>query len=127
MVINNLDAVYSAIAITENFKHYNKFLGKEFDLGELLKKNFIDLNSFAYKKRNNIYFDTSIERLVDWDFIISVVRNCKVKYLPFIGVNYYNGSNFNRITKTKYKNTEQFQELIRYIQNKHFKKSIRRL
>jgi hypothetical protein len=127
MVINNLDAVYSAIAFTNDFKYYNQSLGKEFDFNDLLRQNFIDLNCFAYKKRNNIYFDTSIQRLVDWDFIISVVHNCKVKYLPFIGVNYYNGSDFNRVSQTKYQSPEQLKALIKYIQNKHFKKSIRRL
>jgi GT2 family glycosyltransferase len=126
MLIKNLDAAYSAIAITSDFENYNSYIGAEYDYASLLDLNYIDINAFAFRKTNrHIAFDETLKRLVDWDFILSTVYLNKVEYLPFIGVNYYDGNNGDRITRTEPLKNKDNKPLIELIQEKHIKNNLK--
>lgn len=119
MIVKNLDAAYSGIAITEDFKKYYAFIGVEYDYTSLLKENYIDLNCFGFKKTSKkVLFDVYLRRLGDWDFILSTVYFQRVGYAPFIGVEYYEGENLKRITTSVSINQNNF-SIISYIQRKN--------
>ena len=102
-------------------------LGQDFSWDECLKQNYIDLNCFAHTQEQlkisnshwHYNFDESIDRLVDWDFILRITKNVRCKFLRLFLVNYYCGSKVSRITNTVYKNKEELIRIIQFIQNKH--------
>lgn len=67
-------------------------LGCDFDYQKLLQGNYIDLGVIAHRKKiveETGGFDTSLRRLVDWDFLIRTMRNRKVQYIPKVVLHYY--------------------------------------
>lgn len=74
----------------------NNFLrsvkGEVFDFEKLLRKNYIDLNTFVHAREcmeTVGFFDESLKRLVDWDFIIRITAMYEPLFVPEILVNYY--------------------------------------
>lgn len=69
----------------------------------LEQHNYIDLNCLMHRRtvvEHGILFDPSIERLVDWDFILRLKQEHKVVSVPMILSKYYLGAADNTITKT---------------------------
>lgn len=66
--------------------------GEEFNFQKLLKRNYIDLNTFVHAKEciETIgFFDETLTRLVDWDYIIRITAMYEPVFVPEVLVNYY--------------------------------------
>jgi glycosyltransferase involved in cell wall biosynthesis len=119
MHIQDLDAAYAGLAVWNTKHAIFSYLQCDFDTRSLLDKNFIDMNAFAIKKfEYTIPFDTSIRRFVDWDFIIQNTIGRRMLYAPFIGVDYYNGDDADRITKNEYSHQDEMNLLFKHVHNK---------
>jgi len=118
------DAIYSGQFLYRNlgdspfavrFGSLNKSL--------LLNGNYIDLNCLAHKK--TVYdklggFDESLNRLVDWDFVLKISNYFKLYSVPFILSKYYFDAAKNRISDYSSKNHEKMMELFKnYAHNIH--------
>jgi len=69
----------------------------------LEQHNYIDLNCFSHRRRvldAGIRFDESLERLVDWDFILRVKASFRIVSVPVLLSRYYMHAAENTITKT---------------------------
>lgn len=101
-----LDAAYSSIKVLNDLEETVCYRGDSFDWNECLKENYIDMNAFSHIGVNDsgrgLRFDESLKRLVDWDFILRITKNAKVCHIPYLGVNYYDGEHYERITRTEY-------------------------
>lgn len=99
-----LDAAYSSIKVVDDSERTICYRGDNFDWGECLKENYIDMNAFAHTRARgrDFHFDESLKRLVDWDFILRITKNARVSHIPYLGVNYYDGERYERITRTEY-------------------------
>ena len=99
----NFDCAYCAIKVN-HLNNQSYVLAKEFDRKELLKQNFIDINSFIHKK--SLYdlkggFDVNLTRLVDWDLIIRFTYKNNPLFVNKILVNYFIDSDLDNITLTE--------------------------
>ncbi len=111
-----------------------KTVGKEFNFNELLKENYIDLNSLIHTRKCiefTGFFDEKLKRLNDWDFIIRITSRFEPLFVPEILVDYYYGITDNAISivenfkvayehigrkKVKYKKPiEVFHDRIKYV------------
>ncbi len=98
------NCAYCALDIHNNNSNKRKILLTEFDRRSLLTENFIDLNVFMH--RSYLYtqfggFDTTLNRLVDWDLIIRYTKNYPPAVVPFVGVDYFLDNNsLKNITTT---------------------------
>ncbi|WP_373004286.1 glycosyltransferase [Hyphomonas sp.] len=106
MDAGNLDAAYCGIRAYGDDGSKEFYRGGVFSWSACLERNYIDMNTFVHRRSasetENILFDETLRRLVDWDFILRVSRQAKVSYAPYIGVDYYHGSRGDRITLTEY-------------------------
>ena len=78
-----------------------RFRGRSFDLADLVRVNYIDLNTVVHRRalwQRFGGFDPALRRLIDWDFVIRYCRGTKVGYAPFIGVLYDDHKRPDRIT-----------------------------
>ena len=125
----NLDAAYCQIAIKGQDEEIKGYRGDIFSWQSCLKKNYIDMNCFVHKANSralkdniisNERFDVKLKRLVDWDYILRVTKNIDVSFCPLPLVSYYDGDDYQRITKTVYTEGDKIQEFIKSIQSKHF-------
>ncbi len=76
----------------------------DFDYESCLRENFIDLNCFFMRWEgsfNSYRFDETLRRLVDWDFILRVAAASRVTGIPYVGVDYYDGT-IERITNKEH-------------------------
>ena len=95
----NADFTYSAIRMhNEGGTNYRY---REFNHADLLIKNFVDLNAILHKRQ--LYdqlggFDETLSRMVDWDLVIRYTKFAQVESAPFIGVDYDNHKQPDRIT-----------------------------
>jgi radical SAM protein with 4Fe4S-binding SPASM domain len=67
-------------------------VGSPFNFRQLLKGNYIDMNTFAHSAevlKHIEWFDNDIRRLDDWDFITRVTAQFRVKFVPMVLVDYY--------------------------------------
>lgn len=115
----HLNSAYCGLrAYGENGKtlHYK---GCDFSWTDCVQSNYVDLNAFGFN-RNAFHelplFNTSLKRLVDWDYILRIAQYHSISYAPFLGVDYYDGEN-DRITNTVYKKTEELISIIKQIQD----------
>lgn len=95
------DIAYAGLLAVDSENRPIFYRGREFDRGDCRQANFVDLNVYFYKKteKNDIKFDVSIKRMVDWDFILRQTIGQKVVYAPFIGCKYASDINdSSRIT-----------------------------
>lgn len=115
-----LDAAYSSIHAVDDQVKTICYRGDNFDWEECLKENYIDMNAFVHTRKQSmsLRFDENLKRLVDWDFILRITKDTRVSHIPYLGVTYYDGDQYQRITRTEYQGNEisGMQELIR---NKH--------
>jgi len=120
MLHGRLEASYCGIKIFGDDNSMYFFRGDEFIWEECLEQNYIDMNSFCHNRslKQLIKFDESINRLVDWDYILRTTSFSRTAYAPFIGVNYYNGKNFKRISNNDIQG-DNFTELVKSIWTKN--------
>lgn len=74
----------------------------EFDVLKLRHQNFIDLNVFMHRAGvfNQVgFFDESLRRGVDWDFIVRCAEKYSFSRLPYVGCNYNDTEDEHRITQ----------------------------
>ena len=86
-------------------------MGDEFDFKKLVFGNHIDLNTFVHSKEalsGHIWFDESLKRLTDWDFILKVTMLHTPVFVKKILVDYNYGFQHNTITA----NEDYFKPLI---------------
>jgi glycosyltransferase involved in cell wall biosynthesis len=121
MEIGKLQACYSGSKIIGDNSETQGFFGEPFSWIECLELNHIDINCFAHSKdlaEKGFRFDENLKRLVDWDFILGLTAFHRTAYAPFLGVEYYDGQQGNRITFTEHTGIE-IKSLIEQIQRKH--------
>lgn len=115
-----LEAAYCAIKCVDDHGDIKFYRGAEFLWEACLDSNYIDLNCFSHRnfKDRKYYFDSSLRRLVDWDFILNITKGHRTAYAPFLGVEYYDGSHGERITLTRHVSGD-LNTLISSIQQRH--------
>lgn len=99
ILTEKLDCAYSGMRLSGN-----KYRGQPFDWHALLSRNYIDLNTFVHRRSLTINqggFDETLRRMVDWDLISRYTKNTKAAYAPFVGVEYDNDWNADRITSNE--------------------------
>jgi glycosyltransferase involved in cell wall biosynthesis len=78
--------------------------GEEFNFEKLLKRNYIDINTFVHAREclDTVgFFDETLKRLTDWDFIIRITAMYEPLFVPEILVNYYLNICDNSVSKTE--------------------------
>jgi glycosyltransferase involved in cell wall biosynthesis len=114
---------------------YSNFLSHDADLGKsvlynkpynraaLVDRNFIDLNVFAHRRealKPTIRFDTSLRRLVDWDFIIRITAKRAPIHIDYIGADY----NLNTNTLQNITRTVPLEENMERVRSKHHRERV---
>ena len=113
----SLDSAYCAAKLIGDAEE--QWLGDIFSWQACAEKNYIDLNCFMLKRpAQKILFDETLERFVDWDFILNVTKKSKTSYLSSALVNYCNKTSPKRITTTVYQDQESI-SYIKLIRDKH--------
>jgi len=113
-------AAYSGLRVLDETGSAVMFRGEVFNWEECLQENYVDINAFAHKKAT-MRNDPSLRRFVDWDFILRLAKGKAVEFAYFVGVNYYDGDQHKRITKTVSASKNEIQKLKEYVQGKHGK------
>jgi glycosyltransferase involved in cell wall biosynthesis len=84
------DSAYGAL-ITEAHGKDQRILFRPFDRAELVKENFIDLNTFVHR-RSLVEacgeFDETLDRLIDWDLILRYTQHAPARRLPVLAARY---------------------------------------
>ncbi len=83
---DTLKAAYAAQLISET--HGVKLSWPSYDAAALQRQNFIDLNVFLHRKEVRAEFDATLERLIDWDYILKISDQAAVRALPIMGGSY---------------------------------------
>ncbi len=97
-------AGYCAANIHDDAGQTKSILYADFDFESCLRDNYIDLNCFFMRWAGpfcDFRFDEELRRLVDWDFILRVASSTRITGVPFVGVDYYDGTN-KRITNMEH-------------------------
>jgi len=115
---HGLDAGYSGIRALDDSYVTVRYRGDIFDWDECLAENFIDINAFIHRAAS-IRNDTDLQRFVDWDFILRLTADKSVGYAPFVGVCYYDGTEYQRITNTISVDRGATETLQEYVRGKH--------
>lgn len=124
MVAGNLDVCYCGTRLIDDSAKTLGFYGEKFNWDECWELNYIDINSLGHRNMNDnqeIRFDESLKRLVDWDFLLTLTYKRRTAYAPFLGVVYYDGQQGNRITFTEFTGDE-IETLKKFIRNRHYQK-----
>ncbi len=85
-----------------NLLYLRAIRGKAFNFRKLLRKNFIDLNTFVHSRayiEEVGLFDETLKRLVDWDYIVRITALHDPVFVPVVLVNYYLNVCENSIAK----------------------------
>jgi len=95
----NIKHIYTDIEVfTSNGSH---ILSKDFNLRQLLTKNFIDLNGYSHRRNlitTDTPFDEKLTRLVDWELIIKNSLNTHPTHLSYLSTLYDGHHNAKRVT-----------------------------
>lgn len=112
----NLDNAFCYSSVYKDSSRISHYSGEVFDWDKFSKQNFIDLNCFCHRANNGlpIFFDESLKRLVDWDYIWRQISNKSIGFLPIVGPNYYDGCK-ERITNSESTTYRLLSELIQKI------------
>lgn len=113
-----LNSAYCGLRAYGENKQTLHYKGCDFSWPDCIQSNYVDLNAFGFNRRAFFEmpkFNTSLKRLVDWDYVLRIAQYHSISYAPFLGVDYYDGSN-NRITNTVYKNGNELNAIIKLIQ-----------
>jgi hypothetical protein len=111
---------YSGLRATGDDAATPFYRGTHFDFEYCIRGNYIDLNAVGHRRLDlsKHRFDPDLKRFVDWDYLLRLTRDVGAVFLPYIGVEYYAGSRFGRITSTEHQGPE-LRELARKIQSRH--------
>ncbi len=88
-------AGYCAASLNDDEGQRKAVLYADFDFDSCLRANFIDLNAFFMRWTGAFRcfrFDETLRRLVDWELILRVALQTRVTGLPWIGVEYHDGT-----------------------------------
>lgn len=94
------NCAYCAVKVN-HLNNQTYVLGTEFNRKNLLKQNFIDINSFIHKKElleQKGCFDENLTRLVDWDLIIRFTEKNNPLFINKVLVNYFIDEDLDNIT-----------------------------
>ena len=117
MNLFELDSAYCAARLIGDRRE--QWLGDYFSWQACAEQNYIDINCFMMKMpQRKLYFDTTLKRLVDWDYILEATKSSRTSYLPIPLVDYCDRKSYSRITTTVYQDAELV-EKIKFIQAKH--------
>ena len=117
MNLFELDSAYCAARLIGDLGE--RWLGDYFSWHACAEQNYIDINCFMMiMPQRKLFFDETLQRLVDWDYILEATKKARISYLPIPLVDYCNKKSISRITTTVYQNTE-LAETIKFIQAKH--------
>lgn len=80
------------------------YLGAQVSVAELAKGNAVDMNTLVL--RASVVdevggFDTTMKRWVDYDLVLRVAAVGELRYMPFIGCDYFDGDTEDRITSAQ--------------------------
>ncbi|MGO4803842.1 glycosyltransferase [Arthrobacter sp. 2MCAF15] len=99
-------AAYSAIRM---LNAREEFTGQPITTSQLLVRNYVDLNVLVVKTsfiRELGGFDNSLRRWVDYDLVLRIAETASIEYFPFIGCDYVDDHNEDRITRRESANWE---------------------
>jgi GT2 family glycosyltransferase/glycosyltransferase involved in cell wall biosynthesis len=124
--MHHLDAAYSSVELLNDAQQCRSYRGDVFHWGECLKRNYIDLNCLVHScgltgaAPEGVSFDDTLERFVDWDFILRLCSTpIRVSHAPFVGVTYNDSLDVARITTRVYQDPLQRSAAVEKIRNKH--------
>jgi O-antigen biosynthesis protein len=113
LVVEGVEAAYSAISLRDDLGHLTGYRGDDFDWEACLAQNYVDLNAFCHRRaliEAMGGFDPKLRRMVDWDLILRIGKDRKVGYAPFVGCEYHDGkADPGRITTAE---PAAFQKLV---------------
>jgi hypothetical protein len=92
--------------------------GEPFNYPRLIGENFIDLGVFVHRKDILFdigFFDTSLKRLVDWDFIIRATKDNPATFVPITVMDY--NDRVDAIDRLSVR--ESYNDALVYIKRKH--------
>ena len=105
----NLSAAYCACLLSNEENDELIWLGNHFDWDKCLELNYIDLNGFIYEREcAKAYFDKSLKRFVDWDYILKITKHLPTAFLDCGLIKYDNGSCISRISNQEEVGDEKF-------------------
>jgi glycosyltransferase involved in cell wall biosynthesis len=99
-------AGYSAVRMLNNRL---EFTGQAITKDQLLVRNYVDLNVLVARTsfiRELGGFDNSLRRWVDYDLVLRITETTNIDYFPFIGCDYVDDDNDDRITRKESGNWE---------------------
>ncbi|MEE1672813.1 glycosyltransferase family A protein [Agarivorans aestuarii] len=104
---SSCQCVYTGLEIWDSDSYYyfyrTSLLMRPYSRALLEKENFIDLNCFSHRRftgDDSVKFSTSLNRLVDWDYILNITRFKEPKFIPIPLVSYHRFVNFPTITNS---------------------------
>ncbi|MGO4120535.1 glycosyltransferase [Arthrobacter sp. YAF16] len=112
-------AAYSAVRMLNAREEYT---GQPITADQLLVRNYVDLNVLVAKTslvRELGGFDPSLRRWVDYDLVLRITKTTGIEYFPFIGCDYVDDQNEDRITRRESGNWE-YAVLGKNVQDRFF-------
>lgn len=112
------DAVYSGQLIYDNCEEPISMRFGAFNKSLLHNANYIDINCFCHKRHvldELGRFDETLNRMVDWDFILRISNSFKIYSVPVLLSKYYETRVNNRITTNTASNISLFNSNVNYI------------
>ena len=106
LIASGAKAAYSAVRMLNS---RDEFTGQPVSASQLLVRNYIDLNVLVVQTslvRELGGFDTSLRRWVDYDLVLRLTKTTSIEYFPFIGCDYVDDHNEDRITRRESANWE---------------------
>lgn len=97
-------STYAGLCVRDFPVNYHKILNKTFDLAELKKQNFIDLNIYTHHR--SLYetcggFNEQLKRLVDWDMILHHCEAHTPVHIPYVLCDYFLKKEYRNISYTR--------------------------
>jgi hypothetical protein len=105
------DTTYTAQLVSGPAQGEDWIRDEPFDRDQLRAGNFIDLNSFAHRRRRYEClggFDESMLRLVDWDLILRYTADSEPLRISVV-TNHYRGGDWPRVSNTESLNLALYQ------------------
>ena len=117
---SRVSAGHSAANLLDDQGARRAVLYAHFDFESCLQENFVDLNCFFVRRAGrfkDVLFDENLRRLVDWDYILRIAAHTRVVGLPYVGVDYYDGSNA-RISNLEHVEACALSELVTHVRSR---------
>lgn len=87
----NRKSAYTALNRHDLQNGWSDILYKTFDEKTLHEENYIDMNTFAHKSSlsQQVKFDETLDRFVDWDFILRLTKEYPPASVPIMTAHYF--------------------------------------